>query len=216
MTHQASQHGGTLMTNVPEPVPPPSIGAAEAVSPHEFAELRPKLIRYARLLLRDTSIAEDIVQDTLLAVFERRQQHNGAASLHTWATAILKNKVADWYRSPDRTRMVSLDSDDEDTGNSLEKLFNEQGEHLAPVHAWQQPDAQLEQQQLKNVLGQCVERLAGLQATAFMMREWLGFDTSEVAERLGISAENCRMLLHRSRLSLRGCLQVRWYAKAGV
>jgi RNA polymerase sigma-70 factor (ECF subfamily) len=173
-------------------------------------------MRHVRLLVRDESAAEDLVQETLLAVFEHREKHSGTASLQTWATSILKNKVADWYRSPLRTRMVSIAGDEQDSGNALEDLFNEQGEHVTPVQAWQQPDAQLEQQQLKKVLDHCVERLPGLQATTFMMREWLGFDANEVAERLGISPENCRMLLHRSRLSLRSCLQVRWYAKAGV
>ena len=204
------------MTNLPKSVPLASAHVTEQLRSLEFAELRPRLIRHARLLVRDTSVAEDLVQETLLAVFIQRQQHIGDANLNTWATAILRNKVADWYRSPERNRMIATEDDAQDSGNALEDLFNEQGEHAAPVQAWQQPDAALEQQQLKQVLEQCVERLAGLQATAFMMREWLGFDANEVAERLGISAENCRMLLHRSRLSLRGCLQVRWYGKVGV
>lgn len=204
------------MTNLPKSVPLASAHVTEQLRSLEFAELRPRLIRHARLLVRDTSVAEDLVQETLLAVFIQRQQHSGDANLNTWATAILRNKVADWYRSPERNRMIATEDDAQDSGNALEDLFNEQGEHAAPVQAWQQPDAALEQQQLKQVLEQCVERLAGLQATAFMMREWLGFDANEVAERLGISAENCRMLLHRSRLSLRGCLQVRWYGKVGV
>lgn len=204
------------MTNLLKSVPPESTHVTEQLRSLDFAELRPRLIRHARLLVRDTSVAEDLVQETLLAVFIQRQQHSGAANLNTWATAILRNKVADWYRSPERKRMIAIEDDAQDSGNALEDLFNEQGEHAAPVQAWQQPDAALERQQLKQVLDQCVERLAGLQATAFMMREWLGFDANEVAERLGISAENCRMLLHRSRLSLRGCLQLRWYGKVGV
>lgn len=202
-----------MMTTLIESMPPPSDHAAEQFRSAEYAELRSRLIRHAKLLVLNTSVAEDLVQETLLAVFEQRQQHSGAANLHTWATAILKNKVADWYRSPNRTRVVSIEADAPDSGDPLDNLYNAQGEHAAPVQAWQQPDAALERQQLKQVLDQCVERLAGLQATAFMMREWLGFESSEVALRLGISAENCRMLLHRSRLSLRGCLQVRWYGK---
>lgn len=183
----------------------------------DLTAMRPRLLRHARVLVRDVAIAEDLVQETLLAVFERRAQHRGAASLQTWATAILKNKVADWYRSPDRVRLTSIES--EDAGNAddaLDQLFNAQGEHAAPVQAWQQPETQMETHQLKNVLDQCVERLSGLQGTAFMMREWLGFETHEVAQRLDISAENCRTLLHRARLSLRGCLQVRWYGKVGA
>ncbi len=197
-------------------VAPPDASAANTLS-SDLTAMRPKLLRHARVLVRDATIAEDLVQETLLAVFERRAQHQGASTLNTWATAILKNKVADWYRSPDRVRLTSIQTDDAgSTDDALDHLFNAQGEHAAPVQAWQQPETQMETRQLKNVLDQCVERLSGLQGTAFMMREWLGFETHEVAQRLDISAENCRTLLHRARLSLRGCLQVRWYGKVGA
>ena len=194
-------------------VAPADLTATGALS-SDLTEMRPKLLRHARILVRDTAVAEDLVQETLLAVFERRAQHQGASTLYTWATAILKNKVADWYRSPDRVRLTSIETADaDDGGDALDRLFNAQGEHAAPVQAWQQPETQMEARQLKNVLDHCVERLSGLQGTAFMMREWLGFETHEIAQRLNISAENCRMLLHRARLSLRGCLQVHWYGK---
>lgn len=204
------------MTTVMSPLPPTAQALAEPLQSAEFAQLRPKLVRHARLLVFDTSVAEDLVQETLLAVFEQQQKFKGGANLQTWASAILKNKVADWYRSPNRTRMVSIETDASDNADPLDALYTAQGEHAAPVPAWQQPDAALERQQLKQTLDQCVHRLAHAQAAVFMMREWLGFEASEIALRLGISADNCRMLLHRSRLSLRDCLQVRWYGKESV
>lgn len=62
------------MTNLLKSVPPESTHVTEQLRSLEFAELRPRLIRHARLLVRDTSVAEDLVQETLLAVFIQRQQ----------------------------------------------------------------------------------------------------------------------------------------------
>ncbi|MDP1590342.1 MAG: sigma-70 family RNA polymerase sigma factor [Prosthecobacter sp.] len=181
-----------------------------------LAELRPKLMRQARLLVGNPSVAEDLVQETLLTVLGRHAQHTGAASLGTWAIAILKNKISDWYRSPEYRRMKVLVINPDSDPDPLDELFNEHGEHVAPLQAWERPEREAEQHQLRKVLNVCVERLPGPQGTAFMMREWLGFETAEVADRLQISPDNCRMLLHRARLSLRGCLQIRWFGKTSA
>ena len=181
-----------------------------------LADLRPKLIRQARLLVGNPSVAEDLVQETLLTVLERHAQHKGNASLGTWAIAILKNKISDWYRSPEHRRMTALAINPDSGPDPLDELFNEHGEYVAPLQAWEHPEREAEQHQLKEVLNVCVERLSAQQGNAFMMREWLGFETAEVADRLQISPDHCRMLLHRARLSLRGCLQIRWFGKAGA
>ncbi len=207
----------TIMITMSETSDLPGEQLIERLAP-ALAELRPKLMRQARLLVGNPSVAEDLVQETLLTVFEQHAQHNGGASLATWAIAILRNKISDWYRSPERRRMTALavNQDSDPDTDPLDELFNEQGEHVAPLHAWERPEREAEQHQLREVLDVCVERLSGPQGTAFMMREWLGFETAEVANRLQITPEHCRMLLRRARLSLRGCLQVRWFGKVGA
>lgn len=49
-----------------------------------------------------------------------------------------------------------------------------------------------------------------------MMRKWLGFETSEICERLGVNAENCRTMLHRARMSLRECMQHDWIGTRAI
>ncbi|MDQ6881212.1 MAG: hypothetical protein M3150_03860 [Pseudomonadota bacterium] len=56
--------------------------------------LRQRLLRHARFSLHDQSLAEDLMQDTLMAVVEQAASRRGSASLVTWATAILKHEVA--------------------------------------------------------------------------------------------------------------------------
>ncbi len=74
-----------------------------------LAALRPGLLRFALIQLRDPAQAEDIVQETLAAAWGKLGQFREEADLKTWVTAILKNKIADHFRSGRRTG-VSLDS----------------------------------------------------------------------------------------------------------
>ncbi len=176
----------------------------------QLPALRQRLLRHARRVMHDVGSAEDLVQDTLLAVFEREAQRRGDASLTTWATSILKNKIADWYRAPVRRRMVQLPDDDAQPGDSIDALYDAEGAYTDPVPPWQQPENQAETRQMMGVLNGCMSELPSQTGRVFMMREWLGFETAEIAERLGLSADNCRQLLHRARMGLRGCVQQRW------
>jgi RNA polymerase sigma-70 factor (ECF subfamily) len=63
-------------------------------------------------------------------------------------------------------------------------------------------------------LQQCIEGLPPRLARVFMAREWLEQDVDEVCVELGITANNCGVMLHRARMQLRECLNRRWFAGA--
>lgn len=176
----------------------------------QLPTLRARLIRHARYALRDDGLAEDLVQDTLMAVVEQHANRRGESSLLTWATAILKHKVADWYRSPARRRVVYVNGDDESGEDAIDALYTPDGAYVEPIPAWQQPDSRTEQRQMMGVLERCLGCLPRQTGRVFMMREWLGFETTEICQRLGVSAENCRTILHRARMALRECMQRDW------
>jgi RNA polymerase sigma-70 factor (ECF subfamily) len=176
----------------------------------ELPVLRQRLVRHARLSVSDEGLAEDLVQETLVAVVEQFSKHRGEATLRTWATAILKNKVADWYRSPDRRRIVELTTTDESLEETVDALYRADGRYVGPVPGWQQPENREEQRQMMTVLERCLGDLPRQTGRVFMMREWLGFETGEICQRLGLSADNCRTILHRARTALRVCMQHRW------
>ncbi len=188
------------------PDAPRSISPAEPASPKDpWTPLRQRLIRHARMVVHEPALAEDLAQETLMSILESPQAHRGEASLTTWATAILKNKIADWYRSPHQRRRVH-NTTDEDEGDPTEGLFNEQGRYLEPVPVWQQPENRESQRQIMSSLEACLRCLPSQTGRVFMMREWLGFETPEICERLGLTADNCRMILHRARMGLRQCM----------
>lgn len=189
--------------------PRPADGARDADVTAQLLVLRRQLMRQARMVVSDAAVAEDLVQDTLLAVVQRYHTWRGDASLQTWAVAILKHKVADWYRGPMVRRLTRLDDSGALAGD-IDALYEQEGGYREPVPAWQQPESQAERKQMMQVLENCMGCLPPQTHRVFMMREWLGFDTTEICARLGLSADNCRVILHRARMVLRDCMQRDW------
>lgn len=188
----------------------PNHAQADGVGTAQLTVLRQQLMRQARRVVHDPAIAEDLVQDTLLAVVRQHRSRRGDSSLRTWATAILKHKVADWYRSPTHRRLTQLNDDSDAPAGEIDALYDEEGRYVEPVPAWQQPDGQAERKEMMQALDSCMGCLPRLAHRVFMMREWLGFETAEICASLGVSADNCRMILHRARLALRRCMQRDW------
>jgi len=56
----------------------------------------------------------------------------------------------------------------------------------------------------------CLDRLPEQTSRVFMMREFLGFESDEICDTLGLSTSNCHVILHRARMRLRQCLETGW------
>jgi RNA polymerase sigma-70 factor (ECF subfamily) len=171
--------------------------------------LRPQLLRFARTQLRNEAWAEDAVSETLLAALEKPQSFAGGSQLKTWLVGILKHKVVDQLRRHTREATVMVGEDNEDLD---EALFLPDGHFRDLPDEWGDPDAACSQRQFFEVLEACMEHLPPTQGRVFMMREWLELETDEICKELSISSTNLWVLLHRARLRLRECLQVRWFA----
>ena len=178
-----------------------------------FAEIeghRGYLIRYALSQLRDAQLAEEVVQESLLAAFESIGSFDGRSSLRTWLTSILRFKVIDLQRRSVKERAhVPLD---EETTSSMDEawlddLFDESGHWRSPPQAWNDPEAALEQRRFWDVFETCLSGLPAAASRIFFRREVLGDDTTAICQDEGITASNCWVILHRARLALRGCLE---------
>jgi RNA polymerase sigma-70 factor (ECF subfamily) len=184
----------------------------------ELNALRPDLLRFARLQLRDAGAAEDAVQETLLAALQGSHRFENRSSYKTWLISILRNKIIDIIRSQNREITASSLADDEDGDDGLTETLFERGGHwqrdAAPAR-WADPDASFEQRQFWAVFEACLDHLPAKTARVFMMREFLGFDTDEICKETGISTSNCWVVLHRARMGLRTCLETKWFVGAG-
>lgn len=189
----------------------------EADRQSELNALRPDLLRFARLQLRDAGAAEDAVQETLLAALTGSHRFESRSSYKTWLISILRNKIIDIIRSQSREVSATSLSDDEAGDDQLaESLFDRRGhwKETARPGRWADPEASFEQQQFWRVFEACLDHLPEKTARIFMMREFLGFETEEICKEAGISSSNCWVVLHRARTGLRACLEDSWFAGA--
>lgn len=172
--------------------------------------LRPQLLRYAQLQLRNAAWAEDAVSETLLVALEKPESFAGRAQPKTWLIGILKHKLVDQVRK--HARECSLSDGDDDDGAALEEQLFDQGGHFRAVPMeWGDPQAVIGQQQFMAVLDLCVEKLPKQLGRVFLMREWLELDTDEICKEASITPTNLWVMLHRARLRLRECLQLNWF-----
>lgn len=178
-----------------------------------LGDLRPRLLRFARLQLRDDAAAEDAVQESLLAALENHASFEGASAAATWIFAILKNKLVDEFRRRTRRPEVAFE-DDEALERVLDEQFDPRAHWISPPAAWSNPDASLEQKRFWEVFEACISVLPERPARVFGMRELMGMETEEICKEIGISSSNCWVLLHRARLGLRDCLSRRWFGEA--
>jgi RNA polymerase sigma-70 factor (TIGR02943 family) len=177
----------------------------------QVEHLRPALMRFARLQLRNEAWAEDAVSEVVLAALEKPQSFGGQSQLKTWLIGILKHKLVDQIRR--HAREVSLGGEDEDGG--LEDLvFQADGHFREAPPDWGSPEHACRQQQFVQVLEACVSQLPARTGRAFMLREWLEFETDEICKELGVTPTHLWVMLHRARLRLRECLQTRWQGPA--
>jgi RNA polymerase sigma-70 factor (ECF subfamily) len=163
----------------------------------ELAALRPALLRFALLQLRNEALAEDAVQDTLIAVLEKPAQFAGHSSLRTYMTGILKHKIIDMLRAGKREVRIEAD-EGESEADVIDSLFRPDGHTVDMPRQWGDPDATLEQMDFFR-----------------MMREWLELDTAEICKELNISTSNAWVMLYRARVQLRECLDLNWFGRRG-
>lgn len=193
-------------------------GAAKAPSPDPALWIDQHgdyLFRYAVFRLRDRSLAEDILQESLLAALQSYQNFEGRGSERTWLVGILKHKIMDHYR---RASRETPESQLESGALEHEELFRESGEwkdhwvaDKAPTEWYTSPAELAERNEFWEVFRECLSPLPPRIANAFTMREVDGLKSEEICEVLSITANNLWVMLHRARLHLRQCLEANWF-----
>jgi RNA polymerase sigma-70 factor (ECF subfamily) len=165
------------------------------------------LYRFALARLRDSHLAEDVVQETFLAAI-KSPSFVEQSSPRTWLTGILKHKIIDVMRKSQREVVATDLMNEEDA--SMDEFFDSTGHWIEPPQAWDVPDDALEQKQFFGILQACVDKLPKKLATMFLMRDVHETDNEEICKELEITATNAWVMLYRARMSLRKCLEINW------
>jgi RNA polymerase sigma-70 factor (ECF subfamily) len=183
-----------------------------------FTELVTRLARpmlaVAASYVPSRTVAEEVVQETWLAVLTGLDRFEGRSALRTWVFSILLNIARN--RGVRERRSVPFSSafpDDAETGPTVDPArFRPHGQewpgHWAtPPRRWDLPESALLSREVRTRLRSALESLPPRQRTVVHLRDVQGFDADEVCEMLGIEAGNQRVLLHRGRAKLRQALE---------
>lgn len=176
-----------------------------AIPVAELATLRAQLKRFANARLRDTELAEDVVQETFVAAMASKADFEGRSKLRTWLTAILQNKIMDHLRAAHRARSVIVSESDRplashDEDDDLQSRAHEQADFASD------PIRILDARQMLENASREIGKLSRQSARALVMTDVEGRDTDEVCGELNVTPNNLWVLLHRARKAVRGGL----------
>lgn len=153
----------------------------------------------ARTLVSEND-AEEVVQNAWLKAYRGIGAFEGRASVRTWLSRIVINEARMALRS--RGRELTLE---EDGGpDKLLDRFDEAGNWNRPPAIWHadSPEALLMQQDMADCLARTLAAMPSNQRALVELRDVHQLPFDEICNRLGISASNARVLLHRGRAQI--------------
>jgi RNA polymerase sigma-70 factor (ECF subfamily) len=187
--------------------------------PERWVELHGDyLFKYAMTRLRDSTKAEDAVQETFLAALKGGKAFAGWSAEKSWLVGILKNKICDYYRRASReTPFTDLEFySDEESGRFVAKgVFKGAWIHDLGPREWPHPGESLDKEEFWQTYRGCSGKLPKNVAAVFNLREVDDLNSKTICRMLDISERNLWVMLHRARMALRRCLEIHWFGKAG-
>jgi RNA polymerase sigma-70 factor (ECF subfamily) len=175
------------------------------------------LFGYAILRVHGREVAEDLVQETLLAGIQRVRSFQERSSVRTWLTGILKHKILDHLRKPASSMVPAAGMDELERW--IDGQFTRRGQWKTPPANWARSRVSLAQQasheleDLRQVVADCLERLPPRALEVLLLVERLSMPAEKVGHVLNASATNIGVLLHRARMAMRRCLEVHWFGR---
>ena len=174
------------------------------------------LKRLALAFVSTDAVAEEVVQETWLAVLTGIPHFEGRSSVKTWIFKILANRAK--TRAIRDRRTISFSELEDPLGQDQPAVdparFHPAAHPTMPGH-WSSPpgiwsasaeDAVLGREAM-GVLQRELDRLPRAQRVVVALRDVHGWPAAEVCEVLGLSEANQRVLLHRGRGRLRVVLE---------
>jgi RNA polymerase sigma-70 factor, ECF subfamily len=176
-------------------------------------EYHPSLVRVARIYVPTQAAAEEVAQETWLAVLNGLSRFEGRSSLRTWIFRILTNIAKtramrdgrtlpfSSLRDPARVPEAAVDAD---------RFLDPEhprwpGHWAARPEAW--PEDALLARETRERLAEAIEALPPTQRAVISLRDVEGWSSEDVRNALDLSETNQRVLLHRARSKVRAALE---------
>ena len=156
--------------------------------------------------------AEDLVQETFLAAFHKIESFQGKSQPKTWLFSILNNKIIDYYRLSAKTTNINFSLSESTANQRSENLFTETGcwkdQEINPI--WEQEQELLDNPEFNNVMHDCLEELPKKWKIAITSKYLTDKKAEEICQELEITASNYWQIVHRGKLLIKKCLEVKW------
>jgi RNA polymerase sigma-70 factor (ECF subfamily) len=173
------------------------------------------LIRMAMGHVADREVAEEVVQDTWMAVIESLDRFEGRSSLKTWIFGILIHKAKDrGVREKRQAAFSSFESHEDESDEAVDpSRFHRVGELVGrwafPPQPWdgQTPERLLASKQATDCLQQAIADLPLTLREVFVLRDVEGVESKEICGLLKITDTNLYVRLHRARERVRRTLE---------
>jgi RNA polymerase sigma-70 factor, ECF subfamily len=193
------------------------VGALRAGDQAAFCEVvsgyHPAMMRLARFHVSSRAVAEEVVQETWLAVLKGLDRFEGRSSFKTWVFTILANQARTRGVREHRTVPFSSLEADEQTPGVPGDRFRPPTDHWPghwsePPTPWTDvPSARLESKETRELVADAIRSLPPAQRDVIALRDVEGWSAEEVCSVLGLSDGNQRVLLHRARGKVRSVLE---------
>jgi RNA polymerase sigma-70 factor (TIGR02943 family) len=191
------------------------IAETQLLNPHQWVEKHADyLYAYATSRINNEEHAKDLVQETFLAALEKVNSFEGKSSERTWLTAILRNKIIDVYRKKS-SGLINADVDLNKEEREEADFFDHDEEHH-----WKEEHAPrsfgldnydpVVSKEFNVILQKCMQKLPALWMAVFTMKHMDDETTDIICAELKVTAANFWVIIHRTKLNLRACLQKNW------
>jgi RNA polymerase sigma-70 factor (ECF subfamily) len=173
----------------------------------------PMLMRLARMYVPTDALAEDVVQETWVAVVRGLERFEGRSSFKTWLFRILVNRAKTRGVREHRSipfASVSTGGDGEnDEGPTVDpSRFTSEGAWTSAPADWHDdPEAALDSSEALRIAREAIDQLPERQKIVITLRDLEGLSSDEVRNVLDLTETNQRVLLHRARTKVRQALE---------
>ncbi len=198
----------------------PVYGASRAVDSREVAARRwvadhgDILWKFAIARTKSRDIAEEIVQETVLAAMQGYQSFAGGSSERTWLLGIAAHKIADYFRRVRRAqsaRLPAISPDATCVCATCRGMFNNKGMWACIAGKWPEVNqSEAEKIEQTKALLACIDALPPGQSEAVWLRDILGIPAGEVCKAMGLTDTNLWSRMHRARMAMRSCLETKF------
>jgi len=159
-----------------------------------FGRYKSKVFNFSYRILADRAEAEDATSDLFLTMLSKKDAYAPRAKFSTWAYTVVRNGCISRLRKRRGWLSFSREQDPEGEGDPVEWQVADAGPG---------PGEQAQRKEMGRWVQAAVGKLPLSQKEAIVLREYHGLSYAQIAEVLGCSMENVKILIFRAREALR-------------